>query len=168
MITFQKEKQIEWLINSGCLKETSESLQVKRCLLRSGLGEDRALCKTMKQMTDCVMDSIISSCRVPEVKFFERIYDGLHVRSSFCTPSEGPSLGRFSTSVRDKNANQRSEEEEDDEEESEGDDESSSGGTAIFSNGMTSFLNMISKIQHFSYMDHFRMSACETTSFNKR
>ncbi|KAE9551054.1 hypothetical protein FO519_005721 [Halicephalobus sp. NKZ332] len=63
----EKEKQIEWLVNSGCLKETSESLQTKRCLLRSGLGEDRTLCKTMKQMTDCVMDSIIKCVRARQI-----------------------------------------------------------------------------------------------------
>lgn len=99
---------------------------MKRCLLNSGVDEDRAFCKVKQQMTDCVMDSIISNCRAPEVKFFERIYDGMHLRSSFCIPIEKPSLGTLISSKT-----------EDDDEDSE---TKSVMKTAVFSNGNFGFL----------------------------
>uniref|UniRef100_A0AC35FQ96 Uncharacterized protein n=1 Tax=Panagrolaimus sp. PS1159 TaxID=55785 RepID=A0AC35FQ96_9BILA len=80
-------KQLEHLINLGCLEETIDRTQIRRCLYRSGIGEDKLLCKMKKQLTDCVMDNIITNCRYNEIKYYEKILENLEVRRHFCIPN---------------------------------------------------------------------------------
>uniref|UniRef100_A0A7E4ZVW1 Thyroglobulin type-1 domain-containing protein n=1 Tax=Panagrellus redivivus TaxID=6233 RepID=A0A7E4ZVW1_PANRE len=83
----EDSKQLDFLINAGCLNEVTSKSSTQRCLLRNSFGDGRTLCKTYQQFDNCLLDTIAETCRDAEVKYFEELFDLLTVRQHLCSKS---------------------------------------------------------------------------------
>ncbi|KAI6199615.1 Major allergen Ani s 1 [Aphelenchoides besseyi] len=83
----EREKQLRWLINSGCLTDVLQLNRTKSCLNDLETTDERVFCRTLDQMENCVMPSIESECRLLEVQFFTDLFEMMQKRRRLCSPS---------------------------------------------------------------------------------
>ncbi|KAI6218027.1 Major allergen Ani s 1 [Aphelenchoides fujianensis] len=71
----ERDKQLKWLINSGCLSDVLQLNKTKACLNDLETTDERVLCRTLDQMESCVMPIVEKECRLQEVQFFRELFE---------------------------------------------------------------------------------------------